>query len=103
MDDEDGLGAFGDRGFDTGRIDVVGVLSDIDEHRHRPAVANRIRRGDERVADGNHFVAGAHAKCEQREMERCRAARDRAGMGRADGGGKLALERRDLRALRHPP
>mgnify|MGYP001572360301 CR=1 FL=1 len=59
--------------------------------------------GDERMADGDHFVAGAHAAGEQREVQRRRAARDRARVRRAHGRGEFPFERGDLRTLRDPP
>ena len=39
-------------------IDVEAVGLDVDEDRHRAAVADRVGRGDERVADGDDLVAG---------------------------------------------
>ena len=54
------------------------------------------------MADGDDFVAGADADRQQRKVQRGRAARDGAGVRRADGGGELTLEGGDLGALRDP-
>ena len=75
---------------------------DVDEHRRRAAVADRVGGGDERVADGDDLVARPDADGQQRQVQRRRAVRDGAGVRRADELGELALERRDLRALRDP-
>ena len=45
---------------------------------------------------------GADPERQQRQVQRGRAARDGTRVRRADGRGELALERRDLGALRHP-
>ena len=67
------------------------------------AVVDGIGGGDERVADRNHFVAGADADREQRQVERGRAVGDGARVRCAHLRGELPLERGDLRTLRHPP
>ena len=68
----------------------------------RSAVADGVRGRDVGVADGHDLVAGAHADSQQRQMQRRRAARDRAGVLGADEVRELALERGDLGALRDP-
>ena len=92
----------GDRRGDPGRVDVVAVGLDVDEDRHRAALADRVGRGDEGVADRDHLVARADADGQQREMQRRGAVGHGAGVRRADHGGELRLEGRDLRALRQP-
>ena len=82
--------------------DAVPVFIDIDEDRRRAAVANRVGRRDERVADRDDLIAGADAGRQQSQVERRRAVRHRAGVRRADELGELTLERRDLGPLRDP-
>ena len=66
------------------------------------AVADRVRGGDERVADRDDLVAGADARSQERQVQRGGAARHRARVRRADGCRELLLEGRDLGPLRHP-
>ena len=68
----------------------------------RAAVPDGVRRGDERVADGDDLVARADADGQKRQVQRRRAVRDGAGVRRADVVGELALEGGDLRSLGHP-
>src|SRR5215813_3612214 len=46
-----------DSGFNESRIDVVGGWIDVHENRLGAAIAHGISRGNERMADGNHFIA----------------------------------------------
>ena len=91
-----------DRPLDQGGVDVVGPRVDVHEHRAGAAVADGVGGGDERVADRDHLVAGPDAEGEQGQVQRRRAARDGAGVRRADVRGELLLEGRDLRPLRDP-
>ena len=84
------------------RIEIVGARLDIDEDRDRSAIADAVGRRDEGMARHDHLVAAADADGQESEMQRRRAARHGAGMGRPDTGGELAFEGGDLRALRHP-
>ncbi len=81
-------------------LKVAGI--DVDEHRHGAAVADGVGGGDEGVADGDHLVAGPDADGQQRQMQRGGAVGHGAGVRRADRGGELRLEGRDLRALGDP-
>ena len=58
-----------------------------------------LAHGDEGVADGDDLVARPHADRQQREMQRRGAVGDGAGVRRADDGGELVLEARDLAGL----
>src|SRR6185436_16631056 len=102
VDDENCARLRRQRRRDALRIDVTGRRFDVDEHRRPAAVADGVGGGDERMADRDDLVAGLDADGEQGEMERGRAVRDRGRERRADGGGELALEGGDLRALRDP-
>ena len=50
-----------DRGFRLLRIHVVGARLDIDEHRLRAAIPDRIGRRDVGVAYGDDFIARSDA------------------------------------------
>ena len=80
VDAQDRLGPRRDRRRDAGRVQVEGGRVDVDEHRDGTALADDVGRGDEAVADGDHFVAGPDSGREQRQMQRGGAVRDRAGV-----------------------
>ena len=67
-----------------------------------PAVADRVGGGDEGMADRDHLVARPDAQGEQGQVQRRRAAGDRAGVAGADVGGELLLERGHLGPLGDP-
>lgn len=95
-----------DRRLDSFGSDVESRRLDFNEHRHRAAVTHRARRGDERMADGHHLIARAHARAhargEQCEMQRRGAARHRARLRRTHGGGEFIFKGRSLRPHREP-
>ena len=80
---------------------------DVDEHRRRAGVADRRHRRHEGERNGDHFVAGADAGRQQRQMERAGAGVDGDGVLGAAVGGEIALEGGDilaeheLRAVQH--
>ena len=102
MHREDGFRLRRERRFDERGVDVERRRIDVNEDRRRSAVADGVRRGNERMADGDDLIAEADTERGERDVKRRRAARHRAGMRRADGLGEFAFERRDLGALRHP-
>ena len=84
-------------------VDVERLRVDVDEDRHGAAVADRVRGGDERMADRDDFVPGTDAGGEQRQVQRGRAIGHGAGVGGADRLGELTFEGGDFRPLREPP
>ena len=83
-------------------IDIVAVGLDIDEDWDRAAIADRVGRRNERVADGDHLITGADPDRPERQMKRRRAVRDSTRVRSSDQRGELAFECRDLRPLRDP-
>jgi len=74
----------------------------VDEDGARPDRHHGVGGSDEAVADSGHVVAWPHARHPQAKLQRSRAVGHRHGKRGAHRRGKLALERRHLRALRHP-
>jgi hypothetical protein len=65
---QDRPGAGADQRWDRRRIEIERFRQDIGEHRARPAHVNRIRGGDEAVAEGDYLIPGADTHGEQRQM-----------------------------------
>ena len=74
--------------FDEAGVDVVRPRVDVHEDGRRPAVADRVGGGDERVADRHHLVARADAQGVQGQVQGGRAARHGERVGGADVGGE---------------
>jgi hypothetical protein len=99
---QDRAGAVRYDGFDELRVHVERGRLDIDKHRHATAIADRVGRRYERMADGDHLVAGPDADSAQGEVEGRGAVGDCRRVWSANEVGELTLERRDLWALRDP-
>ena len=98
MDGDNGARAWRDGGFNFRRVNETCVRLDLDEDGGCAGVANRRRRGDEGIADGDDFVAGFNLCGEQREMQRARAGIDADAVAHTAIGCELRLEPLDLRA-----
>ncbi|MCY1453499.1 hypothetical protein D9M71_704940 [compost metagenome] len=59
MGQHDRLGSWANGRFDQGRIDVVGTQLDIDEHRYRTELQNRVDRGGETGGNADDLVTFA--------------------------------------------
>src|SRR5271156_1565096 len=54
---------------DALRVDVIGVLLDIDEYGNGSETRNRTGGGDEAYCRNNKLVSGAHSGCFQRHLQ----------------------------------
>ena len=102
MDAENGSGPFGDRVFNESRVEIEGIRLDVHEHGQGAAIADAVRGRDERMADGDDFIAGLDADGQQRQMQGRGAVRNGAGVLGADKGGKSLFEAGDGGTLTHP-
>ena len=76
MDGEDRRGSRPDGGPGRGGVDQPGPIEHIAQHGRRTDVADRQRRGDERVRRHDHLVTGADAVGLQHQGQRGRAGGD---------------------------
>ena len=85
------------------RIEIPGLRRDVDEHRRRADIADRVGGRRERQRRGNHLVAATDTENCQRQVQGRRAARQRHRVRDTDRRGELALERVDVRPERRNP
>ena len=78
MNDDDRLGALGDRGLDLRGIDEV-VGSDVDEDGKRTGLKGAERGSDERIGSADHLIARTDAERGKRDVQSSGA------VGNADG------------------
>src|SRR5260370_3312078 len=71
----DGLSARAKRLFKPGRVQCVGGLVNIDEHRPSSTVSNGLGSGHKCIGNGDYFVARSYAVRQERQPKRfCSAA-----------------------------
>ena len=99
---DDRLRLLRDGRLDQLRPDVQRLRIDVDEHRPGIEVTDHFRGCRERVGSGDDFVAGAHARSLEREVQRGSAGVDGDGMRGADGRRKFTFELFRFRAAGHP-
>ena len=87
----------GDRRFEAGDVDVVGVGIDVDEHRLGLGQRHDFGRRGEGEARHEHRIARADAGGIERQQQRVGAVGAGDRVLDADIGGELALELGDLR------
>src|SRR5690606_13098637 len=75
---------------------------DVDENRHRIAIADGVGRRYEGMTDGDDLMPRPDADCPQSQMQRRRAIRHRAGIWSARQYGEILFESSDFRPLCHP-
>ena len=92
---DDGARARRDGLFQEVGVHRVARGVDIDEHRSRPGVGDRLGGGHERAGDGDDLVPRADPQRQQAEPEGIGAVADADGVRRAAEGGELLLELRD--------
>ena len=76
MDGQDRRRARPDGGSGRGGVDQAGSVEHVAQHGRRADVADRQRRGDERVRRHDHFIAGADAVGLEHQRQRGRARGD---------------------------
>ncbi|SRR5579862_4307710 len=99
---EDCSRAAADGGLDFRGIDVEGCGFYVYEDRQGSAVTDAVGGGNERMADCDYLVAGAHAYGEEGKMEGGRATGDCNCVRRTDVIGELTFKGRNLWALGDP-
>lgn len=70
-------------GCQFGGIDAEAAFLALDEMRHRPAIADRVRGGDESERWHQHLIGGAHPGKDEAGMQGRRAVHRGHGMGGA--------------------
>ena len=97
MHRHDGPRARRDRRLDLGRIQVVGIGRNVDKHRRRAGLVDRLGGRVEGERGCDHLIARADAARQERQVQRRSARSDPdRGLG-ADKAGESLLERSDLR------
>ncbi len=97
VDGHDRLRPVGDACGDVVGVEVERRRVDVREHRRRAAPGDRLRGRIERERGADHLVAGADLEGVEDEHERVGAVRDPDRPLHAEVGGRLLLERRDVR------
>ncbi len=85
-----------DRRFDLRRVDVEGVLLDVDEDRLAAEQGDHFGRSGKREGRGDHFIAGPKLERHQADQQRLGAAGHGDAVPRADASGKTLLELADF-------
>ena len=92
MHRQDGLRARRDLCFDLPDVHQIGVGIDIHKDRARAGQDDRLGRGNERVRDGDHLIAGPDAHGAKNDVQRRRAVADPDAVLHAAELGELLLE-----------
>ena len=92
-----------DRSVEELGVDRPRRLVGVDEERCRAGVGDRVRACREREARARHLVPGPDAEHDEREVNRCGAARQSHGVLDAGDGRELPLEGVDVRPERRDP
>src|ERR1700687_2993826 len=102
MDDEDCLGAVGDRTLGPIGIQIEGERINIHENRPCPCVYDRIGGSNERQAGAEHFVARTNPRGHKCEVQRGCAGGNGNGFGSTYVLSKAPLELAHSRSLADP-
>lgn len=91
-DGHDGFGAWGDSGFEQGRVQVVGAGIDVHIHRFGTQQGHGLGRGNVGKAGGDDFVARANAQRHLGNLQRVGAVGHGDAVLGAGVGGQLLLQ-----------
>src|SRR5206468_874214 len=103
VDGDHCLGLAGELALDVSEADVQRLAVHVGEDAPRAAVHDGVGGGDERDGWDDHFIAGADAGQQRRQVQRGGRAVQPDRVGRADVFGKLRLELRRFRSQADPP